>query len=170
MSSTSVRADRSVSPRRRAGASAERARQIDHIAERLPARAAILVRLLVRQMRRREISRTEMEVLSVLSEHPRRITELTELAGTAQPTMTLLAKRLEEKGWVTREDAPEDGRVVLIRITAAGVAAYRTFRAEALAAMRADLEPLSDRELQALAAATDTLSSFVEELQIRAER
>src|SRR5579859_6556996 len=70
-----------------ARAAAARAERIEAIAETLPSRAAILVRLLVKQMRGREISRTEMEVLSILVEGPRRITELADLAGTAQPTM-----------------------------------------------------------------------------------
>jgi hypothetical protein len=46
----------------------------------------VLVRLLVRQVRSREISRTEMEVLSILREGPRRVTDLAELVGIAQPT------------------------------------------------------------------------------------
>jgi DNA-binding MarR family transcriptional regulator len=78
----------------------ERAERVDYIAEQLPARAAVLVRLLVKQVRSREISRTEMEVLSILREEPRRITELTELEGIAQPTMTLLVKRLEDRGYM----------------------------------------------------------------------
>jgi hypothetical protein len=36
--------------------------------------------------------------------------------------------------------------------------------------MRADLDALPDRQLRALAAATDTLSSFVDDLQQRAGR
>jgi DNA-binding MarR family transcriptional regulator len=147
-----------------------RREQIEQIAERLPARAAVLLRLLVRQMRLREISRPEMEALSVLADGTRRITELTELVGVAQPTMTLLVRRLEQKGWVAREGAPDDGRVVMISITRDGRAAHKRFRAEALEAMRADLEALSDRELRALVAATDALSSFVDDLQRRAER
>jgi DNA-binding MarR family transcriptional regulator len=143
----------------------ERAERVDHIAEQLPSRAAVLVRLLVKQVRSREISRTEMEVLSILNEGPRRITELTELEGIAQPTMTLLVKRLQEKGWVRREGLPEDGRVVMISLTEAGSAAQQRFRAQFLAAMRVDLQELSDQQLQALAAATETLSSFVDELQ-----
>jgi DNA-binding MarR family transcriptional regulator len=149
---------------------ARRAQLVERLAEQLPRRAAILMRLLVKQIRFREISRTEMGVLSILREGPRRITELTELEGTAQPTMTLLVKRLEQKGWVARERVPADGRVALIRITPAGGAAQERFLAEAIAAMRADLEPLSDREIEALAAATDTLGSFVEDLQRRAGR
>jgi DNA-binding MarR family transcriptional regulator len=144
---------------------AERGERVDYIAEQLPSRAAVLVRLLVKQVRSRDISRTEMEVLRILREGPRRITELTELEGIAQPTMTLLVTRLQDKGWVEREGLAEDGRVVMVGITEAGRTAQQRFRAQFLAAMRTDLQELSDAELQALSAATDTLTSFVEDLQ-----
>jgi DNA-binding MarR family transcriptional regulator len=146
----------------------ERAERVDFIADRLPSRAAVLVRLLVKQVRSREVSRTEMEVLSILREGPRRITELTELEGLAQPTMTLLVRRLQEKGWVEREGLPDDGRVVMIGLTDAGGAAQQRLRAQFLQAMRTDLQELSDQQLQALSTATETLSSFVDELQQRA--
>jgi DNA-binding MarR family transcriptional regulator len=148
-------------------AGAEREAQLDYVAEQLAPRAAVLVRLLVRQVRSSEISRTEMEVLSILTEGPRRITELTDLEGIAQPTMTLLVNRLEKKGWVERQGLPDDGRVVLVNLTDAGAAAQQRFRAQFLAAMRTDLQELSDQELQALSAATETLSSFVDDLQRR---
>ncbi|HEV2923338.1 MAG TPA: MarR family transcriptional regulator [Solirubrobacteraceae bacterium] len=146
---------------------AERNERLDYVAEHLLTRSAILVRLLVKQVRSREISRTEMQVLGILSEGPRRITELAELEGVAQPTMTLLVKRLEDNGWTQREGLPGDGRVVMISLTEAGSAAQRKFRAQFLAAMRADLEELSDEQLHALAAATLTLDSFVDDLQQR---
>jgi DNA-binding MarR family transcriptional regulator len=146
---------------------AERDEQLAYVAEHLLTRSAILVRLLVKQVRSREISRTEMQVLGILSEGPRRITELAELEGVAQPTMTLLVKRLEDNGWTQREGLPDDGRVVMISLTEAGSAAQRKFRAQFLAAMRADLQELSDEQLHALAAATQTLDSFVEDLQQR---
>ena len=148
----------------------ERLERVDYIAEHLPRRAAVLVRLLVKQVRSREISRTEMEVLSILTEGPRRITELTELEGIAQPTMTLLVRRLQKKDWVKRDGLPEDGRVVLVSLTEAGAAAQQRLRTQFLQAMRTDLQELSDQELQALSAATGTLSSFVEDLQQRAAR
>jgi DNA-binding MarR family transcriptional regulator len=148
----------------------DREEQLDYVAEHLAPRAALLVRLLVRQVRSGEISRTEMEVLSILREGPRRITELTELEGIAQPTMTLLVRRLQEKGWVKRDGLPEDGRVVLVSLTEAGAAAQQRFRAQFLQAMRTDLQELSDQELQALSAATETLSSFVDDLQRRTGR
>lgn len=148
----------------------ERAERVDFIAEHLPTRAAILVRLLVKQVRSREISRTEMEVLSILREGPRRITELAELEGIAQPTMTLLVKRLEDRGWVSRDGVPDDGRVVIASLTEAGSEAQQRFRAQFLAAMRSDLQELSDDELRALARATHTLSAFVDDQQQRSGR
>jgi DNA-binding MarR family transcriptional regulator len=148
--------------------STDREEHLGYVAEHLLSRAAILVRLLVKQVRSKEFSRTEMQVLGILEEGPRRITELTELEGTAQPTMTLLVKRLEGKGWVRRGGLPHDGRVAMISLTKEGGAAFRGFRAQFLAAMRADLQELSDERLEELAGATDVLGSFVEELQRRA--
>ena len=148
----------------------ERAERIDYVAEHLLSRAAVLVRLLVKQVRSREISRTEMEVLSILTDGPRKITELAELEGIAQPTMTLLVKRLQEKGWVQREGLPDDGRVAMISLTKAGSTAQQKFRAQFLAALRADLQELSDQQLEELSAATETLSSFVDDLQQRTGR
>jgi DNA-binding MarR family transcriptional regulator len=143
----------------------ERTEQIEYVAGNLLARAALLVRLLVKQVRDSEISRTEGEVLGILSGGPRRITELAELEGVAQPTMTLLIKRLEESGWVEREGLAEDGRVVLASITEAGRLVLDAFRARFVGAMRSDLEQLSDEQLAALSSATKTLGSFVDVLQ-----
>jgi DNA-binding MarR family transcriptional regulator len=146
---------------------AGREAQLGYVAEHLLSRAAILVRLLVKQVRSKEISRTEMQVLGILRDGPRSISELTELEGTAQPTMTLLVRRLQERGWVRRERVPDDGRVAMIRLTGAGDSAFAGFREQFLAAMRGDLQGLSDAQLQELADATASLGAFVEELQRR---
>ncbi|HTA05110.1 MAG TPA: MarR family transcriptional regulator [Solirubrobacteraceae bacterium] len=148
----------------------DRSERLEYVSEHLLSRAAVLVRLLVRQVRSDEISRTEMGVLGILAEGPRRITELSELEGVAQPTMTLLVKRLQEKGWVVRDGLPDDGRVVIVSLTAQGRSAQQRLRAQFLAALRADLDGLSDRELQRLAVATRTLGSFVDQLQRRSDR
>jgi DNA-binding MarR family transcriptional regulator len=143
----------------------DRSARIDYIAANLLSRAALLVRLLVKQAPTGEVSRTELEVLVALTEGPRRITELAELEGLAQPTMTVLVKRLQTRGWITREDLPGDARVVLVAITGEGRTAVEAFRAEFLAALRSDLEVLSARELAALSRATQALGSFVDVLQ-----
>jgi DNA-binding MarR family transcriptional regulator len=151
--------------RREQSPPAERSARIDFIAGNLLSRAALLVRLLVKQVPTGDVSRTEVEVLAVLGEGPRRITELAELEGLAQPTLTVLVRRLQARGWVSRAGHPDDGRVVLIAITERGRKAVEAFRAEFLAALRSDLEGLSARELAALSRATQSLGSFVEELQ-----
>jgi DNA-binding MarR family transcriptional regulator len=138
---------------------------VDEVAQQLLSRAALLLRLLARQVRSGEITRTELDVLSILGERSLRITELAERAGLAQPTMTLLVRRLEQRGWVARERLPADGRVAMIVITSAGQAAWESFRARALRAMRDDLRELSDEQLRELAAAAATLSWFVGDLQ-----
>jgi len=97
--------------RREQSPPAERSAQIDYVADNLLSRAALLVRLLVKQVPTGDVSRTEVEVLAVLREGPRRITELAELEGLAQPTMTVLVKRLETRGWVSRSGLRGDGRV-----------------------------------------------------------
>jgi DNA-binding MarR family transcriptional regulator len=157
-------------PRASVDSSTERAEHIDYVASELLTHAAVLVRLLVKQVRNREVSRTEGEVLGLLSGGPRRITELADLAGLAQPTMTLLVKRLERQGWVTREGLPDDGRVVMVTATEAGETVLEGFRTQFQAALRTDLERLSDQQLAALRAASETLGSLVDVLQAGAER
>jgi hypothetical protein len=60
--------------------------------------------------------------------------------------------------------------VVLVGLTPAGAKARDNYRERFLAAMRTDLETLSDRELVELANATRALSSFVTDLQERSGR
>ncbi len=147
-----------------------RAAQVERVADQLLPSAARLVRLLIRQVRSSEVSRTELEVLSTLTQGPRSISALTELEGTAQPTMTVLVKRLESKGWVEREGLAGDRRVVMVALTESGLAAQVRLRALFTAALAADLQELGQEQLEDLAAATDALTAFVDELQRRAGR
>jgi DNA-binding MarR family transcriptional regulator len=145
--------------------SRERSRRLDFVAGNLLSRAALLVRLLVRQVDGSELSRSEGEVLAILDEGPRRVTELAELVGLAQPTMTLLVRRLEQRGLVSRDGVPHDARVVLVAITRSGLVAVESFRARFAAALRSDLEGLEPAQLAELADATRALGTFVEQLQ-----
>ena len=142
-----------------------RSDQLDYVATHLVTRAALLVRALVKQVPLGDVSRTEGEVLGILHDGPRRITELADLAALAQPTVTVLVRRLEARGWVLRDGLPEDGRVVLLRMTKAGDAAFESFRSQFRAALRSDLRELSDEQLSELLAATRALGSLLETLQ-----
>jgi DNA-binding MarR family transcriptional regulator len=142
----------------------ERQQQIDYVAGELPQRASLLTRLLVRQLGG-ELSRTEVGLLKTLSGGARRITELAELEGLAQPTMTILIKQLEEKGMVGRDRQPDDGRVVLVSLTDSGRAAFEDYRQRARDVLGASLAEISDEQVEALAAATEALAQLVAVLQ-----
>jgi len=141
-----------------------RAQAIDTVAETLVPRASLAVRLLLRRTRSR-VSRSEAGVLAAVRGGPRRITELAEIEGVAQPTMTLLVKRLEERGWIARERDPDDGRVVLVSLTEAGVTAIEELRADYRGALREHMLAMSDEEVAALVTATTALQTLNEALQ-----
>src|SRR3954467_4033848 len=106
-----------------------RAGRMDYVADHLLLHAGLLTRLLIRETGS-QLSRTEAGLLFTLGRGPRRITELAELEGLAQPTVTQLVKRLEEQGWVKRDRPADDGRVVLLSLTRAGGRALDEFRSE----------------------------------------
>jgi DNA-binding MarR family transcriptional regulator len=144
----------------------DRSEQIEYISSQLPPTAGQLTRLLVRQLGG-ELSRTEVGLLNTLSAGPRRITELADLEGLAQPTTTILVKQLERQGLVRRERRADDGRVVLVNVTETGRVALEDYRARASALLGDSLAEIPDHEIQALAAATETLAQLITLLQQR---
>jgi DNA-binding MarR family transcriptional regulator len=148
------------------GTEIERSRQID-VAGQLLARAAALARLVAKQVGG-ELSRTEANILNTLTFGPRRITELAEFEGLAQPTTTLLVKRLEDRGWVRRERQDYDGRIVMVSVTSVGSETLDNYRSQFGEALRADLaETATDEEIESLVSATATLESLIVLLQSR---
>jgi len=147
----------------RALAPHDRAERAEHISTHLPAHIGLLTRLLSKEFGER-YSYTEARLLSSLADSPRRITDLAELERLAQPTVTLLVKRLEQQGLVRRERQAHDQRVVLVSLTDAGVAALRDLRALAAAGLRAHLDAMPDEQLNALTAATDALADLIDAL------
>jgi DNA-binding MarR family transcriptional regulator len=146
-----------------------RSDQIDYVSQQLVPGAGLLVRLLVRQLGD-ELSRTEASLLSTLSGGPRRITELAELEGLAQPTMTSLVKQLEQQGLVRRDRQADDGRVVLVHLTDIGAGALEDYRARARELLGTYLAEIPDEEVEALAGATDAIAQLVGLLQQRQAR
>jgi DNA-binding MarR family transcriptional regulator len=142
----------------------DRSQTIDMISGALVPAASRLTRLLLRRSPQR-ISRSEAGLLSSLSGGPRRITELADLEGHAQPTMTLLVKRLEERGWVARRRDPADGRVVLVSLTDAGTVALEDVRAAYRTVLRDHLAAMSDEQIAALLTATEALETLLSALQ-----
>ena len=145
-------------------AATDRGDAIDAVAGALVPAASRVTRLLLRRAPQR-ISRSDAGVLSALDGGPRRITELADLEGHAQPTMTLLVKRLEERGWVARRRDPADGRGVLVSLTEAGHAALEDVRAAYRTVLRDHLVALSDDQIAALLTATHALDTLIDALQ-----
>jgi DNA-binding MarR family transcriptional regulator len=143
----------------------DRSRRIEYVSTQLLGRAQVLTRLLAKQVDS-ELSPTEAIMLNTLRDGPRRITELAELGGLAQPTTTLLVKRFEEIGLVRRERQADDGRVVLVSLEPAGIQALEEFRAQFMALLRADLATTTtDEQIAALVIATEALESLINDLQ-----
>ena len=138
--------------------------QVDYVSTELLSRAALLTRLAIRQVGA-NLSRAEAGVLRTLSSGPRRITELAELEGLAQPSVTLMVRRLEEGGLVVRGRDTEDGRVVMVSLTPAGAEAVEHFRAQASVVLREYLTEMSDVQIDALASAVDSLQELIDLLQ-----
>jgi DNA-binding MarR family transcriptional regulator len=142
----------------------KRLQQVEFVSGQLLSRAALLTRLLTKQLDG-ELSRTEVGVLNTLDSGSRRVTELAELEGLAQPTMTVLVKHLEERGLVRRERQAHDGRVVLVSVTDSGKVALEGYRTQAQAALRSYLAEMSDEQVEALSTTADALQSLIVLLQ-----
>jgi DNA-binding MarR family transcriptional regulator len=137
---------------------------LDHLTARIVQQASLLTRLVFKHADT-GMSRSEASVLGTLRGGPRRITALAELEGLAQPTVTLLVKRLEDRGWVVRERATRDGRVVMVSLTAAGREALHEIRERYRPLLRAGLSELSDEQLAALAQGAEALTILIDTLQ-----
>jgi DNA-binding MarR family transcriptional regulator len=142
----------------------DRASAIEEVSVTLVPRASLVTRLLLRRAQRR-ISRSEAALLAALDGGPRRITELADREGLAQPTITLMVKRLLERGWVARERDAADGRAVLVSLTDEGAAVLEEARADLRSALRGHLAAMSDEEVAALMTATTALQGLIEVLQ-----
>lgn len=138
----------------------DRAGQAQYISNQLLPEIALLTRLMIKEIGG-GYSWTEAGLLKSLSDGPRRITELAELEGLAQPTTTLLVKRLEKQGLVRRERQADDQRVVLVWLTDAGIAALEHLRELSATALLGHLDAMPDEQLKALTAATDALSHLI---------
>lgn len=137
---------------------------LDELAVTLLQNASLLTRLLFRRAEA-GISRSEASLLARLEGGPERITTLADYEGLAQPTITRLVEQVEKHGWVRRERASEDRRVVLVSLTSDGRCALHEFRARYRPLMLACLAALPDEQVESLEGATDAMAALVSEMQ-----
>jgi DNA-binding MarR family transcriptional regulator len=117
-----------------------------------------------------ELSRTEAGLLATLVEGPRRITELAGTEALAQPSVSKLVDKLEGRGLVTRERDDDDGRAVVVSISAQGRLQLESVRGHIRSLLRQTLLELGDDDLAALVAAGEVLEQLVQLLQQREVR
>jgi DNA-binding MarR family transcriptional regulator len=72
---------------------------------------------------------------------------------------------LEERGLVSRERDTSDGRAVLVDITEEGRVALQRIRRQYREALERRMASMTDEEVAALRAATDTLGALIDALQ-----
>jgi DNA-binding MarR family transcriptional regulator len=137
---------------------------LDEFAVSLAQQAAALSRLVFNQSEL-GMTRSESSLLVTLRSGPQRITALAGIEGLAQPTVTVLVKRLEERGWVARKHPADDGRVVLVSLTTAGHDALTQWRERYRPRLRAGLTQLSDQQLAALVGAREAFGVLIDVLQ-----
>jgi DNA-binding MarR family transcriptional regulator len=151
------------------GVTATRRDAEDHIAATLLGSTSRLTRLLLRSGSR-ELSRTEAGLLTTLTDGPRRITELAETEALAQPSVSKLVDKLERRGLVGRDRAPDDGRAVVVSISDEGRLRLEEARRHLRSLLRELLGELENDDLSALTAAGEAVERLIEILQRRERR
>jgi DNA-binding MarR family transcriptional regulator len=111
------------------------------------------------------ISHAAYVVLAMLSESPersRRMSDLARRANQSQSRLSHTVARLEDRGWVRRERAADDGRGNLAVLTDAGWDVVRSVAPGHVDAVReAMFDPLTAEQTQALG---EILQAIVERL------
>ena len=88
-----------------------------------------------------------------------------ELAATERvkpPSMTRIVAALEERGLVTREPSPDDGRVVHVVVTADGRRAYEAYQQRRDEWLHLRLADLDGEERAVLARAAELMERIIE--------
>jgi DNA-binding MarR family transcriptional regulator len=135
---------------------------LDQLAHDLDRRVASLSQLL------RSVNRSGRSVTALLTlrrldvEGPSRITDLAVAEHVAQPTMTVLVRRLEEDGLVERTPDPGDARSSRIALTEDGRAELNAVRRDRAAFLARRLDQLDPAAREALAAALPAIDDLLD--------
>ena len=112
--------------------------------------------------KRHQLSINEWHILDRIGQKTKlRIGELAAAAGVTLASMTVAIDKLEKKGFLYRERAPDDRRGVLIVLTRRGQAAYIIHRRFHKAMLDVMLDGLTEQEVTLLAEAFAKLERFI---------
>ncbi len=99
----------------------------------------------------------QFSVLARLAEEPRTPRELAGIEKVSAPSMTRTVAGLVERGLVSRQDDPTDGRQVILSLTPAGETLLKDTRRRRDQWMATRLQSLSVEEREILARASEIL-------------
>ncbi len=103
------------------------------------------------------LSRPQFRLLLALRAAHRTISELADTARISSPGVTQMVDKLQTAGYVIRQSHPDDQRVVLVQMTASGVAALDLATNEYHSRVEEVLSALTDTEKQSLRILLDKL-------------
>ncbi|NLG24984.1 MAG: winged helix DNA-binding protein [Clostridiales bacterium] len=121
--------------------------------------------LMLRNLSGHRLSISEMHVLeSVGRNHGegRSITDIAQELDVTLPTVTASIQRLQKKGYVTKARSGDDGRMVVVRLTDAGLRAEIAHRYFHRQMVRAVAATLNEGQKQVLLEALSGLDDFFE--------
>lgn len=125
----------------------------------------LLVGRLARRLRQEGTAGLTPSQLSILASvdrlGPLQLGDLARVESVAPPTLTRFIARLEDEGLVRRHPDPDDGRAVLVQVTAAGRRALRELRRARVAFLAQRLATLSDGDRVVIARAVALLGDIV---------
>jgi len=127
----------------------------------LPSQLRLAVMRLARRLRQEsvgDITQSQLSALSIVDRRgPLSLGELADVERVAPPSMTRIAARLEEQGWVVRTVDATDRRVAHLAVTDAGRALLKETRTRRDAYLATRLRGLSADERVILGSALPLL-------------
>lgn len=121
----------------------------------------LLMHFMFRQLRDFDvrIEPNQVQILSVLAEGQRTVSELAARQHVSLPSMSKTINMLVERGWVERVEVPEDRRVVRLRLTEQGRDSLRAAHQAMVHAVDEVVSHLTPEEAAALSRGLDILYS-----------
>jgi DNA-binding MarR family transcriptional regulator len=115
------------------------------------------------ELERTGISLTQLKTLGLLAEAeaPVSVKALSDMIGLSLPGVSRAVDGLVQRGELTRQGDPRDGRSKLLSITARGRRTYGRLLAVRLAGIRAFVDELEPGERQALANGIDAVAERI---------
>jgi len=96
-------------------------------------------------------------------------TALGPLMGMEPTSLSRILKSMEDKGFITREKNPQDGRSVLIKLTTSGIEKRRISKGHVYQFNNKIKESLTDKEIETFFEVTKTINKLIAKKEIYTE-